>query len=144
MSVSVLLWPHGDGNRRWHFDLLLDLTWVSCPCSTGSVPSTKPWASCPTWLPSTIWRDTRWRPRRRATTRSRGPWSRSTWERFCTRSAPWSSRFVSLSCWDQILFLSLSLNQTTGLGGCDVTPCRCSVDMIFLCRSTGSREGWRS
>lgn len=65
---------------------------------SGSVLSTRQWGFCPTWSLSTTWRDTRWRPRLRATTKSPGPWSGSTWERSSTGSARWNSRCACSEC----------------------------------------------
>lgn len=73
----------------------------------GSAPFTKPSVSSRTRSPSTTWPAMRWSPRRRATTRSLGPWSANTWERSCIKSAPWSSRYFTLPFYF-VLFLPIS------------------------------------
>lgn len=82
-----------------------------CPCA-GSAPSTKPSASCRTWSPSMTWLAMRWSPRRRATTRSLGLWSVSTWEIHYIKSALWSSRYFFLSP-PQMIKAVLGVNATT-------------------------------
>lgn len=72
---------------------------------SGSVPSIRRLAFSRTWFLSTTWHDTQWRPQLRLTTRSLGPWSRSTWEKFSTGSAQWNSRCV----WNWLTYLGLCI-----------------------------------
>lgn len=124
---------------------------------SGSVPSTRPSAFSPTWFPSTTWHDTQWRPQPRATTRSLGPWSGSTWEKSSTGSARWNSRWECV--WNKMSCVSMIWHfiwfHLTDIKWSD-NPFNVTVDSLVrppvfwskfvrLCLfvRTGPGEGWR-